>query len=557
MPRKTIASLAVAAAALLAPQAASAADLYVGPNDGDADCTQDLPCTLWSAIDRADRLAGRDTIHLSGAISQDVSVDLTRSPIDLVGSAGARIDFADGTALLIGSDSSARWLHVRAQRRGVIIEHGGQLRDATVDALAQDSRAVTVSGGAAPTRPTDITRVGINAPGGLGVDVEPTDDAQRVQIVDSDIRAGRGIQDYAASACRGFALHSSTVVASDGTVAVGAYCEDEIANSVIRQTRAEGNGVQAASGTLSISHSTIAGPSSGDLYYRPRGVFANAGADVDLSESIVTGFLTDVSADAGYFDTYRNIDVPSAAINVTRSSFASAAGDGVRSSDPAPGGDPRFADAAAGDYRLSDQSPLIDAGHETQQGSAQTDRAGADRFADGNGDGKAERDIGAYERPAVERRTPPAEPTGPADPTRPADPAGPADPEPQSRRADPEPQGMPADETRPQDMRVAPAPPRFAFAGTTLTVSRQRRVALPVSCISSSGGCSLAVVITAKVGGHSITLGRAGAARFKLTRRAVALLERSRIRRVTVALTATDPAGGAATATRSYRLRLR
>ena len=48
MTRKTIASFTVAAA-LLTPQAASAADLYVGPNDGDTDCTIDSPCTLWSA----------------------------------------------------------------------------------------------------------------------------------------------------------------------------------------------------------------------------------------------------------------------------------------------------------------------------------------------------------------------------------------------------------------------------------------------------------------------------------------------------------------------------
>ncbi|MEA2445375.1 MAG: hypothetical protein QOJ12_2667 [Thermoleophilales bacterium] len=543
MTRKTVASLAVAAAALLAPQAASAADLYVAPTGSDTQCSVDAPCTLDVATDAANQAPDRDTIHVSGAISRTVSADLTQSPIDLVGAQDARIDFALRTSLNIGRDSSASGLDIHGAFRGVVIEPGGQLRDSTVEALRQEAYAVLVSGAGEPTRPAVINGVSASAPEGTAVRIQPTSDSQQVQIADSDLRAAAGIEDYVGSACHGFTLHSSTIVAS-GAVGVRSYCDDEIANSVIRQTLRQGDGVDVARGTLSISHSTIVGVSAGtvDPYYRPDGILANAGTRVDLGESIVAGFQTDLEAEAGYFDTYANVDVPTAIIAATRSSFASSTGDGVRVSEPTPDGDPRFIDATAGDYRLSDLSPLIDAGFEAQQGAAQTDRAGADRFADGNGDGKAESDIGAYEHRAAARRTPPTDSTGPTDPSRPAD---------------PEPQGNPAGEMRGQDTPVVRTPPRFAFAGTTLTVSRQRQVTLPVTCSSSAGGCNLAVVITAKVGGHSITLGRAGAARFKLTRRAVALLERSRIRRVTVALTATDAAGGQASATRSYRLRLR
>ena len=58
-------------------------------------------------------------------------------------------------------------------------------------------------------------------------------------------------------------------------------------------------------------------------------------------------------------------------------------------------GDARFVDAAAGDYHLTPSSPLIDAGDPaTPQG---LDLDGNPLVADGNGDGSARRDLGAFE----------------------------------------------------------------------------------------------------------------------------------------------------------------
>ena len=59
--------------------------------------------------------------------------------------------------------------------------------------------------------------------------------------------------------------------------------------------------------------------------------------------------------------------------------------------------DPLFRDMANGDYRLRWDSPCIDAG--TNEGAPTTDLAGSIRPMDGNHDGLAVADIGAYESP--------------------------------------------------------------------------------------------------------------------------------------------------------------
>ena len=60
--------------------------------------------------------------------------------------------------------------------------------------------------------------------------------------------------------------------------------------------------------------------------------------------------------------------------------------------------DPQFVDAANGDYHLKDTSPCIDKGDNTYISGVNEDLDGNERVVDGDNDGTATVDIGAYEK---------------------------------------------------------------------------------------------------------------------------------------------------------------
>jgi hypothetical protein len=73
---------------------------------------------------------------------------------------------------------------------------------------------------------------------------------------------------------------------------------------------------------------------------------------------------------------------------------------GVDSSPDNISVDPRFVDPAGGDFHLATDSPLLDRGTATPlDGLGAFDLDGNARVSDGNGDGAAAPDLGAYERP--------------------------------------------------------------------------------------------------------------------------------------------------------------
>jgi hypothetical protein len=181
----------------------------------------------------------------------------------------------------------------------------------------------------------------------------------------------------------------------------------------------------ATDSTTSLSHLTIVkagGTNTVGVSSSVNG--ANPGdASVTVSNSIVRGvdFPGSASSAAGGgvpAVTVRNSNVPPLL----------SSGDGmVTQSEANQDADPQFVAPAGGDYRLAAGSPSIDAGNAAYT-TQPTDLVGAGRVQDGNEDGIARPDQGAYEQPDPTPPVPgpPASPSSPSSPSSPGSPALPS-----------------------------------------------------------------------------------------------------------------------------------
>lgn len=157
----------------------------------------------------------------------------------------------------------------------------------------------------------------------------------------------------------------------------------------------------------------------------------------ELSDSVITGFSTAVEVESSNYGWAKGILRSSYHGPFVHTNTPNGQG-GM--SDVAPVqvfGDVGFTDPAHGDFTLRAGSPLVDAGWTAAffDLDAPLDLAGAARVADGDGDGTARRDVGAFERQApvaapdpkaidpkdatVPTTTDDAKPTAPVEPTKP------------------------------------------------------------------------------------------------------------------------------------------
>lgn len=402
----------VLTAALLAlgVPSASAAIICV-PSGTGCDHNRSL---LQEAIDLAATTpAARDTIRMSaGNFTQNVVAGAT-NPVDIVGAGRER----DGT-VLFSSDrspildirspgSTVSNLRVEVERRPGDAETGLALRG---EGVVADE--ITVAGD-----PTLFNAIGVlMAPRAIlrnsSVQVPNSSSAitAEANTLIEDVPATGGTM------IRTFGSGPPVVVRrlrSSGPSSYGIFAEAgvNVSDSLIRLFNANSIGLLSISSpgqgvVITANHVTVIG--TGGLLFGD-GIGASASANgapavVEVRDSLFHGLRADLQV----FST----SAGAARVFISHSNFDPMKVDDSGSGDAeiiAGAGnllaDPGFVNSAAADYRLRPDSPLVDRGF-PGEGST-TDVDGQPRPADGNGDGTAVRDIGAFEY----QRPPPSTPT--------------------------------------------------------------------------------------------------------------------------------------------------
>jgi hypothetical protein len=413
-----------AGAALVAgalPAGAGATDYCVAPNTG---CGGNNVATFEQALDQADNANDGDRVFLGAGtytapVASGFYYSASNAPVEIIGqgrgqtivtspaaaSYVVRLYGGSGTSVRdltiripqnaaaghkgLWTDDSARRIEVieaqaqAAYRTGVEISDGGTLEDSTVTlgTAHQTTGAHLGNGGATVRRSVLSARIGVSS--GYGGTIE----GSRVVGTHTGFQAYRGVTTIA----------NSLIRFSEGGGGTGIYAGNQPGYS----TSVNADGVTVAGpnlpATFGAAASTFLGPAQ------------NAG--ISLTNSIIRGVSTPLRAatppagggkatvSASYSDYSPSGDEtigPNGSIIQANISNLGNAG---------------FVDAAGGDYHLLPGSPLVDKGDPaTAQG---LDLDGNPLVADGDGDGSARRDLGAFELPAG----PPAGPLGGQAPT--------------------------------------------------------------------------------------------------------------------------------------------
>jgi hypothetical protein len=405
--RRAAHSLAAAIAAALAaaalPAAAGATDYCV-----DTGCGGTNVATFEEAIDLADNAADADRIFL-GAATYTAPTMLgfgyyqSSAPVEIVGQGTGQTILtsqpganAPVLGLVGGAGSSVHDLTIRlpqnaaAGLRGLftnavaqrieVVEHptqtnyrsgvslgsGAALEDSSVTLnSAQATNAVEMDGSGGTVRRSVLNgRTGVTTSGG------GTIERTRITASTTGVDTARGLTTIAGSAIR---------ITGDGA---GIWAAPEVIGH---------------NATVSADGVTIVGPGLPDTDGASAStfVFPAQNAEISLTNSIIRGFSTPLEASTpatgtGHATVAASYSDYDAAGNSNFGPNAS-----ISEANVSNLGDAGFVDAAGGDYHLLPSSPLLDRGEPaTAQG---LDLDGNPLVADGDGDGNARRDLGAFE----------------------------------------------------------------------------------------------------------------------------------------------------------------
>lgn len=516
--------LTTALVALCAPSAAQAATYCVGSATGcDASFT-----TLQDAVNTANvDPAVRDTIRMgAGDFTGNVTVSATNL-VDIVGAgqgAGGTVLRSPNAFLALDVRSASRVsnLRVRVENQPGIFESGVALGGAgTV------GDGITVLGEAGVDNAVGvIVRTGAVLRNSL-VQVPLTSNANKAigaedgALIENVAAAGDTMVDArdAGDAVVIRRLRSPTP-SHTGIIALGAGSVN-VSDALIRLNGGSTGGgllAEATSGSdpsLVARHVTVVG--TGDTVNAGRGAYAsgfNSGenATVDIRDSIFHALSIDLEVEA-FSGAVARIPIsysdynPAKVVDTSPGDAAVVAGAGNLFANP------NFVDGAAADFRLRADSPLIDRGSPGVGPTSDLD--GRTRPNDGNGDGVAVRDMGAFEY------------------QRPASPPAVAD----------------------------TSAPLFRILSKRLRLTRRGRVAVvlrgPSNETAASGGSVGLRRKGRRLGRKSLSLRPSSRAvvQVKLSRRSARRVRRAQRVRVMLVVTARDSAGNARTVRKRVTLR--
>ena len=355
-----------------------------------------------------------DSILVGDGVFHEAVSDGSDNPVDIFGSGprtesgGTLIERNPGTNVSTVSLGVA--LGGRASTiQGVTIQVASGNGNTGLQ-TAGDAGDVAVVAATNPTPPTNGVGISVNGNGqttirNATVDLPGTGLGVRLHIAKlegSSVKASTGLQGDGT-------IHASTIEANLGAQSSGLKLED----CVLRISGPNGIALSAVGigfnvfNRLTARHLTVIGdsdPTSLAVRAEAAGSTSDNSADVDIRSSILRGFATNFKRSAINSAEHTGTANLSVAYSDYNASIPAMDNGGLGTLDDTTGNtsaDPGFRSAA--DLRLSPGSALIDAGDPASPDAgafdpdALVDFDGLPRKFDGNGDGVARADIGAFE----------------------------------------------------------------------------------------------------------------------------------------------------------------